>query len=99
MVYHPLQHQPSISTIHNTTFTTSSHPSLTQTTILPISFNLNLHTLYTQVIIDHYKNPTNKPLLNHTILLHINNPTSPHPIPLTIKIQHQKLIHAKFQPQ
>ncbi|WP_398573354.1 iron-sulfur cluster assembly scaffold protein, partial [Staphylococcus epidermidis] len=59
-----------------------------------------MHQLYTSVIIHHYKNPTNKPLLhNPSITLHINNPTSPHPIPFTFHIQHPIINHANFEPQ
>ncbi|WP_150873739.1 iron-sulfur cluster assembly scaffold protein, partial [Staphylococcus saprophyticus] len=55
---------------------------------------------YPSLIIHHYKTPTNKPTLhNPSITLHINNPTSPHPIHLTFHIQHPFIKHPKFHPQ
>ncbi|WP_186308329.1 iron-sulfur cluster assembly scaffold protein, partial [Staphylococcus epidermidis] len=54
----------------------------------------------TSLIIHHYKNPTNKPLLhNPSITVHIDNPTSPHPIPFTFHIEHPIINHPNFQPQ
>uniref|UniRef100_UPI001642EA7D iron-sulfur cluster assembly scaffold protein n=1 Tax=Bacillus thuringiensis TaxID=1428 RepID=UPI001642EA7D len=54
---------------------------------------------YRQLIIDHYKNPPNRGLLQHTLTVNFNNPTSPHPIQLTIKLQQPILQHPNFQPQ
>jgi nitrogen fixation protein NifU and related proteins len=52
-----------------------------------MSFN-NLDTLYRQVIMDHYKNPRNKGVLedgSHTI--NMNNPTCGDRIQLTLKVE------------
>ena len=38
-----------------------------------MSFNVNLDTLYRQVIMDHYKNPRNKGVLNDSIVVDMNN--------------------------
>ena len=39
-----------------------------------MSFN-NLDTLYRQVIMDHYKNPRNKGVLEEVLTVNMNNPT------------------------
>lgn len=51
-----------------------------------MSFNANLDTLYRQVIMDHYKNPRNKGVLNDSIVVDMNNPTCGDRIRLTMKL-------------
>ena len=62
-----------------------------------MSFNVNLDTLYRQVIMDHYKNPRNKGVLNDSIVVDMNNPTCGDRIRLTMKIEDEKVIDAKFE--
>lgn len=61
-----------------------------------MAFN-NLDTLYRQVIMDHYKNPRNKGILedgSHTI--NMNNPTCGDRIQLTLKVEDGIVKDAKF---
>ncbi|MFN2744169.1 MULTISPECIES: Fe-S cluster assembly sulfur transfer protein SufU [Bacillus] len=62
-----------------------------------MSFNVNLDTLYRQVIMDHYKNPRNKGVLNDSIVVDMNNPTCGDRIRLTMKITDEKVEDAKFE--
>lgn len=62
-----------------------------------MSFNVNLDTLYRQVIMDHYKNPRNKGVLNDSIVVDMNNPTCGDRIRLTMKIEDEKVMDAKFE--
>ncbi|MGQ7865483.1 Fe-S cluster assembly sulfur transfer protein SufU [Bacillus sp. WC2502] len=62
-----------------------------------MSFNVNLDTLYRQVIMDHYKNPRNKGVLNDSIVVDMNNPTCGDRIRLTMKIEDEKVMGAKFE--
>ncbi|WP_141432502.1 Fe-S cluster assembly sulfur transfer protein SufU [Bacillus sp. 03113] len=62
-----------------------------------MSFN-NLDTLYRQVIMDHYKNPRNKGILeNDSITIDMNNPTCGDRIHLTLKVHDGVVIDAKFE--
>jgi len=61
-----------------------------------MSFN-NLDTLYRQVIMDHYKNPRNKGILEDSVTVDMNNPTCGDRIHLTMKIEDGKVIDAKFE--
>lgn len=57
----------------------------------------NLDTLYRQVIMDHYKNPRNKGVLeDDTVTINMNNPTCGDRIQLTLKIEEGKVVDAKF---
>lgn len=61
-----------------------------------MSFN-NLDTLYRQVIMDHYKNPRNKGILEDgSLTVDMNNPTCGDRIHLTLKVEDGKITDAKF---
>ncbi|MED3549570.1 Fe-S cluster assembly sulfur transfer protein SufU [Cytobacillus praedii] len=58
----------------------------------------NLDTLYRQVIMDHYKNPRNKGVLaDDSLTINMNNPTCGDRIQLTLKLEGDKVIDAKFE--
>ncbi|MFC0270904.1 Fe-S cluster assembly sulfur transfer protein SufU [Metabacillus herbersteinensis] len=61
-----------------------------------MSSNVNLDTLYRQVIMDHYKNPRNKGTLEDSLTIDMNNPTCGDRIHLTLKIEDGKVVDAKF---
>ncbi|MBP2240426.1 nitrogen fixation NifU-like protein [Cytobacillus eiseniae] len=62
-----------------------------------MSFN-NLDTLYRQVIMDHYKNPRNKGVLeNDSLTINMNNPTCGDRIQLTLKLEDNNVVDAKFE--
>ncbi|MBN6889108.1 nitrogen fixation protein NifU and related proteins [Cytobacillus horneckiae] len=62
-----------------------------------MSFN-NLDTLYRQVIMDHYKNPRNKGVLeDDSLTVNMNNPTCGDRIQLTFKLEDGKVADAKFE--
>jgi nitrogen fixation protein NifU and related proteins len=70
---------------------------LKQRSISAMSSN-NLDNLYRQVIMDHYKKPRNRGILedgSHTI--NMNNPTCGDRIELTFKVEDGKVIDAKFE--
>ncbi|MCM3597671.1 SUF system NifU family Fe-S cluster assembly protein [Metabacillus idriensis] len=60
-----------------------------------MSFN-NLDTLYRQVIMDHYKNPRNKGVLEDSLTIDMNNPTCGDRIRLTLQIEDGSIKDAKF---
>ncbi|MDT0162330.1 Fe-S cluster assembly sulfur transfer protein SufU [Bacillus sp. AG4(2022)] len=62
-----------------------------------MSFN-NLDTLYRQVIMDHYKNPRNKGVLeeDNSLTINMNNPTCGDRIQLTLKVEDGKVADARF---
>lgn len=63
-----------------------------------MSFNNNLDTLYRQVIMDHYKNPRNKGIIeDETLTVDMNNPTCGDRIRLTLKVVDGKVSDAKFE--
>ncbi|WP_312468942.1 Fe-S cluster assembly sulfur transfer protein SufU [Neobacillus sp.] len=58
----------------------------------------NLDTLYRQVIMDHYKNPRNRGILedgSHTI--NMNNPTCGDRIQLTMKVEDGIVTNARYE--
>ena len=58
----------------------------------------NLDTLYRQVIMDHYKNPRNKGVIeDDSLTINMNNPTCGDRIHLTLKIEDDKVVDAKFE--
>ncbi|WP_102273966.1 Fe-S cluster assembly sulfur transfer protein SufU [Cytobacillus massiliigabonensis] len=58
----------------------------------------NLDTLYRQVIMDHYKNPRNKGVLaDDSLTINMNNPTCGDRIQLTLKLEGDKVVDAKFE--
>ncbi|GIN62102.1 iron-sulfur cluster assembly scaffold protein NifU [Robertmurraya siralis] len=58
----------------------------------------NLDQLYRQVIMDHYKNPRNKGVLeDDSLTINMNNPTCGDRIQLTLKVNDGKVIDAKFE--
>jgi nitrogen fixation protein NifU and related proteins len=62
-----------------------------------MSFN-NLDNLYRQVIMDHYKNPRNKGVLEEgSLTVNMNNPTCGDRIQLTMKVEDGKVADAKFE--
>jgi len=62
-----------------------------------MSFN-NLDTLYRQVIMDHYKRPRNKGVLeNSNLVIDMNNPTCGDRIRLTMKEENGKIVDVKFE--
>ncbi|MBY0124214.1 Fe-S cluster assembly sulfur transfer protein SufU [Bacillus sp. S/N-304-OC-R1] len=62
-----------------------------------MSFN-NLDTLYRQVIMDHYKNPRNRGVLEgDSLTINMNNPTCGDRIQLTLKLEDGKVTDAKFE--
>lgn len=61
-----------------------------------MSFN-NLDNLYRQVIMDHYKNPRNKGVLEEgSLTVNMNNPTCGDRIQLTMKVEGGKVVDSKF---
>jgi len=57
----------------------------------------NLDTLYRQVIMDHYKKPRNKGMLEDgSMTIDMNNPTCGYRIRLTMKIEDGKVSDVKF---
>jgi len=62
-----------------------------------MSFN-NLDTLYRQVIMDHYKKPRNKGILeNGSLTVDMNNPTCGDRIRLMMKVEEDKVVDVKFE--
>jgi nitrogen fixation protein NifU and related proteins len=62
-----------------------------------MSFN-QLDTLYRQVIMDHYKNPRNRGVLEDDALtVDMNNPTCGDRIHLTMKVEDGKVVDVKFE--
>jgi nitrogen fixation NifU-like protein len=61
-----------------------------------MSFN-NLDTLYRQVIMDHYKKPRNKGIIEDgNLTINMNNPTCGDRIQLTMRVENGKVIDVKF---
>ncbi|WP_137791776.1 Fe-S cluster assembly sulfur transfer protein SufU [Bacillus sp. E(2018)] len=57
----------------------------------------NLDQLYRQVIMDHYKNPRNKGVIeDNALTINMNNPTCGDRIQLTLKVEDGKIESAKF---
>lgn len=64
-----------------------------------MSFNQsNLDTLYRQVIMDHYKNPRNKGVVekDDNITINMNNPTCGDRIQLQLEVNDGKVVNARF---
>ncbi|WML47057.1 SUF system NifU family Fe-S cluster assembly protein [Neobacillus sp. PS3-34] len=63
-----------------------------------MSSNNNLDTLYRQVIMDHYKNPRNKGVLEEgSLTVNMNNPTCGDRIQLTMKVEDGIVTDTKFE--
>lgn len=62
-----------------------------------MSNHVNLDTLYRQVIMDHYKNPRNKGILDNSLTIDMNNPTCGDRIRLTLDVQDDVVKDAKFE--
>jgi len=61
-----------------------------------MSFN-NLDTLYRQVIMDHYKNPRNKGVLEDgSLTVNMNNPTCGDRIQLTMNVENGIVTESRF---
>lgn len=59
----------------------------------------NLDNLYRQVIMDHYKNPRNKGVIEEdgSLTVNMNNPTCGDRIQLTMKLDDGVVVDAKFE--
>ncbi len=58
----------------------------------------NLDTLYRQVIMDHYKHPRNKGVIeDDSLTINMNNPTCGDRIQLTLKVENDLVVDAKFE--
>ncbi len=69
-----------------------------QRSISLMSFNNNLDVLYRQVIMDHYKNPRNRGVLEEdTVTINMNNPTCGDRIQLSFKVEEGKVSDVKFE--
>ncbi len=62
-----------------------------------MSNHVNLDTLYRQVIMDHYKNPRNKGILDNSLTVDMNNPTCGDRIRLTLNLEDDVVKDAKFE--
>lgn len=62
-----------------------------------MSNHVNLDTLYRQVIMDHYKNPRNKGILENSLTVDMNNPTCGDRIRLTLDLEDNVVKDAKFE--
>lgn len=63
-----------------------------------MSFNQNLDTLYRQVIMDHYKKPRNRGVLeDENVTINLNNPTCGDRIQLTMKVENGIVVNAMFE--
>ncbi|MGM0875449.1 MAG: Fe-S cluster assembly sulfur transfer protein SufU [Bacillota bacterium] len=62
-----------------------------------MSNHVNLDTLYRQVIMDHYKNPRNKGILDNSLTVDMNNPTCGDRIRLTLDLEDGVVKDAKFE--
>lgn len=62
-----------------------------------MSNHINLDTLYRQVIMDHYKNPRNKGILENSLTIDMNNPTCGDRIRLTLDLENDVVKDAKFE--
>jgi nitrogen fixation NifU-like protein len=62
-----------------------------------MSNHVNLDTLYRQVIMDHYKNPRNKGILDNSLTVDMNNPTCGDRIRLTLDLEDNVVKDAKFE--
>lgn len=58
----------------------------------------NLDTLYRQVIMDHYKNPRNRGIIeDDSLTINMNNPTCGDRIQLTMKVENDLVVDTKFE--
>jgi nitrogen fixation protein NifU and related proteins len=58
----------------------------------------NLDTLYRQVIMDHYKHPRNRGVIeDESLTINMNNPTCGDRIQLTLKVENDRVVDVKFQ--
>jgi nitrogen fixation protein NifU and related proteins len=58
----------------------------------------NLDTLYRQVIMDHYKHPRNRGVIeDDSLTINMNNPTCGDRIQLTLKVENDLVVDAKFE--
>jgi nitrogen fixation NifU-like protein len=59
--------------------------------------NINLDTLYRQVIMDHYKNPRNRGVIeDNSITINMNNPTCGDRIQIHLIVEDGKIADVKF---
>jgi nitrogen fixation NifU-like protein len=57
-----------------------------------------LDVLYRQVIMDHYKNPRNRGIIeDDSLTINMNNPTCGDRIQLTLKVENDMVVDAKFE--
>lgn len=58
----------------------------------------NLDALYRQVIMDHYKHPRNRGVIeDDSLTINMNNPTCGDRIQLTLKVENDMVVDAKFE--
>jgi nitrogen fixation protein NifU and related proteins len=58
----------------------------------------NLDALYRQVIMDHYKHPRNRGVIeDDSLTINMNNPTCGDRIQLTLKVENDQVVDAKFE--
>ena len=57
-----------------------------------------LQSLFQEVILDHYKRPRNRgEMADATAVVHMNNPTCGDEVVLSVKLEHDKIVDAKFE--
>jgi nitrogen fixation protein NifU and related proteins len=57
-----------------------------------------LQSLFQEVILDHYKRPRNRgEMPDATAVVHMNNPTCGDEVVLRVKLEHDKIVDAKFE--
>lgn len=61
-----------------------------------MSFN-NLDMLYRQVIMDHYKNPRNRGVIENGVTVDLNNPTCGDSLRLQLQVEDEIVKDAKFE--
>ncbi|TCI27726.1 SUF system NifU family Fe-S cluster assembly protein [Exiguobacterium sp. SH5S4] len=61
-----------------------------------MSFN-NLDMLYRQVIMDHYKNPRNRGVIENGVTIDLNNPTCGDSLRLQLQVEDEIVKDAKFE--
>lgn len=61
-----------------------------------MSFN-QLDMLYRQVIMDHYKNPRNRGVIENGVSIDLNNPTCGDSLRLQLQIEEGRVVDAKFE--
>src|SRR3954447_5576351 len=96
-MYRQQLEQASIYIIRKRTLTNLWKDLRKQRSISAMSSN-NLDTLYRQVIMDHYKHPRNRGVIeDDSLTINMNNPTCGDRIQLTLKVENDLVVDAKFE--